>query len=136
MKRGVAIFTKACFGHPSPSKRQKLNATAYSFGAPAVLRTYHFATPSYTRRWLRTTPSMTGRRFRETFYFVSTFASATIPTKQRTSPTGGYQPSRSLSMAGSVSISLPNKNFLTYKIYIKKSQKKTSKSCKSHYFTW
>jgi hypothetical protein len=27
-KRGVAIFAKACFGHPSPSKRQKLNATA------------------------------------------------------------------------------------------------------------
>jgi hypothetical protein len=26
--RGVAIFAKACFGHPSPSKRQKLNATA------------------------------------------------------------------------------------------------------------
>jgi hypothetical protein len=23
--RGVAIFAKACFGHPSPSKRQKLN---------------------------------------------------------------------------------------------------------------
>jgi hypothetical protein len=22
--RGVAIFAKACFGHPSPSKRQKL----------------------------------------------------------------------------------------------------------------
>jgi hypothetical protein len=25
--RGVAIFAKACFGHPSPSKQQKLNAT-------------------------------------------------------------------------------------------------------------
>jgi len=24
----VAIFAKACFGHPSPSKRQKLNATS------------------------------------------------------------------------------------------------------------
>ncbi|MGZ8189293.1 MAG: hypothetical protein ACXWTN_11075 [Methylosarcina sp.] len=35
--RGVAIFTKACFGHPSPSKRQKMNATALAFGAPAVL---------------------------------------------------------------------------------------------------
>jgi hypothetical protein len=33
-KRGVAIFAKACFGHPSPSKRQKLNATANAFGAP------------------------------------------------------------------------------------------------------
>jgi hypothetical protein len=34
--RGVAIFAKACFGHPSPSKRQKLNATANAFGAPAA----------------------------------------------------------------------------------------------------
>ena len=32
--RGVAIFAKACFGHPSPSKQQKLNATANAFGAP------------------------------------------------------------------------------------------------------
>jgi len=30
----VAIFAKACFGHPSPSKRQKLNATAKAFGYP------------------------------------------------------------------------------------------------------
>ncbi|MGZ8201402.1 MAG: hypothetical protein ACXWUC_11510, partial [Methylosarcina sp.] len=37
INRGVAIFAKACFGHPSPSKRQKLNATALAFGAPAVL---------------------------------------------------------------------------------------------------
>ena len=42
--RGVAIFAKACFGHPSPSKRQKLNATTNAFGAPDVLRTCHFAT--------------------------------------------------------------------------------------------
>ena len=42
--RGVAIFAKACFGHPSPSKRQKLNATANAFGAPDVLRTCHFTT--------------------------------------------------------------------------------------------
>ena len=41
---GVAIFAKACFGHPSPSKRQKLNATTNAFGAPDVLRTCHFAT--------------------------------------------------------------------------------------------
>jgi hypothetical protein len=33
-KRGVAIFAKACFGYPSPSKRQKLTATANAFGAP------------------------------------------------------------------------------------------------------
>ncbi|WP_230990916.1 hypothetical protein [Bathymodiolus platifrons methanotrophic gill symbiont] len=44
LQRGVAIFAKACFGHPSPSKRQKLNATANAFGAPDVLRTCHFAT--------------------------------------------------------------------------------------------
>ncbi|WP_221902157.1 transposase, partial [Bathymodiolus platifrons methanotrophic gill symbiont] len=44
VRRGVAIFAKACFGHPSPSKRQKLNATANTFGAPDVLRTCHFAT--------------------------------------------------------------------------------------------
>ncbi|TXL16094.1 hypothetical protein BMR05_00810 [Methylococcaceae bacterium HT4] len=44
LARGVAIFAKACFGHPSPSTRQKLNATANAFGAPDVLRTCHFAT--------------------------------------------------------------------------------------------
>ncbi len=43
-ERGVAIFAKACFGHPSPSKRQKLNPTTNAFGAPDVLRTCHFAT--------------------------------------------------------------------------------------------
>jgi len=32
--RGVAIFAKACCGHPSPSKRQKLNATTYVSGSP------------------------------------------------------------------------------------------------------
>jgi hypothetical protein len=32
------------FVHPSPSKQQKLNATANAFGAPDVLRTCHFAT--------------------------------------------------------------------------------------------
>ena len=82
--RGVAIFAIACFGHPSPSKRQKLNATTIAFGAPAVLRTCHFATPSYTRCWLRSTTSNDWTAFRETFYFVYTYASASIPTKQRT----------------------------------------------------
>ena len=33
-KKRVAIFAEACFGHPSPSKRQKLNATANAFGCP------------------------------------------------------------------------------------------------------
>ncbi|OOZ39023.1 hypothetical protein BOW53_13335 [Solemya pervernicosa gill symbiont] len=36
--RGVAIFAEACFGRPSPSKRQILNATVYAYGAPTVLR--------------------------------------------------------------------------------------------------
>ncbi|QKQ25518.1 Cys-tRNA(Pro) deacylase [Candidatus Reidiella endopervernicosa] len=36
---GVAIFARVCFGHPSPSKQQKLNATVYACGAPTVLRT-------------------------------------------------------------------------------------------------
>ncbi|TXK94949.1 hypothetical protein BMR02_13390 [Methylococcaceae bacterium HT1] len=34
LNRGVAIFAKACFGHPSPSKQQKLNATTYASGGP------------------------------------------------------------------------------------------------------
>ncbi len=33
--KGVAIFAKACFWHPSPSKRQKLNATANACGCPS-----------------------------------------------------------------------------------------------------
>ncbi|NYT47237.1 MAG: DDE-type integrase/transposase/recombinase [Candidatus Methanofishera endochildressiae] len=38
-KGGVAIFAKACFGHPSPSKRQKLNATAMPSAPRFVLVT-------------------------------------------------------------------------------------------------
>jgi len=74
-RRGVAIFAKACFGRPSPSKRQKLNATTNAFGAPDVLRTCHFATTN--------TPSNDWTAFRNAFYFVSTYANAPIPTKQR-----------------------------------------------------
>jgi hypothetical protein len=48
-KRGVAIFAKACFGHPSPSKRQKLNATANAFGAP--IRPRHLVP---TQQWVGT----------------------------------------------------------------------------------
>ncbi|OOZ37965.1 hypothetical protein BOW53_16855 [Solemya pervernicosa gill symbiont] len=36
--RGVAIFAKVCFGHPSPSKQQKLHATVYACGAPGGQR--------------------------------------------------------------------------------------------------
>ncbi|QKQ25581.1 glycosyltransferase [Candidatus Reidiella endopervernicosa] len=38
-KPGVAIFARVCFGHPSPSKQQKLHATVYACGASTVLRT-------------------------------------------------------------------------------------------------
>ena len=33
--RGVAIFAKACFGRPSPSKQQKLNATYQCLRRPS-----------------------------------------------------------------------------------------------------
>jgi hypothetical protein len=49
LKRGVAIFAKACFGHPSPSKRQKLNAPANAFGAP--IRPRHLVPTHSTGQW-------------------------------------------------------------------------------------
>jgi hypothetical protein len=60
--RGVAILAKACFGHPSPSKRQKLNATANAFGAPDVLR--GFALDSFYKLKLTrlTLPAMENER--------------------------------------------------------------------------
>ena len=33
--KGVAIFAKDCFGHPSPSNRQKLNATNHCLRRPS-----------------------------------------------------------------------------------------------------
>ena len=33
--KGVAIFAKDCFGHPSPSNRQKLNATNQCLRRPS-----------------------------------------------------------------------------------------------------
>ncbi|QKQ26777.1 hypothetical protein [Candidatus Reidiella endopervernicosa] len=36
---GESLFCESLFGHPSPSKQQKLNATIYAYGAPTVLRT-------------------------------------------------------------------------------------------------
>ncbi|QKQ25521.1 PAS domain S-box protein [Candidatus Reidiella endopervernicosa] len=36
---GSRYFAKVCFGHPSPSKQQKLHATVYACGAPTVLST-------------------------------------------------------------------------------------------------
>ncbi|QKQ25638.1 GAF domain-containing protein [Candidatus Reidiella endopervernicosa] len=38
-RAGGRYFAKVCFGHPSPSKQQKLHATVYACGAPTVLRT-------------------------------------------------------------------------------------------------
>ena len=35
IKMGVAIFAKDCFGHPSPSNRQKLNATNHCLRRPS-----------------------------------------------------------------------------------------------------
>ncbi len=43
--RRVATFATACFGHPSPSKRQKLNATVY-FAPQAPIRPFHSFRPS------------------------------------------------------------------------------------------
>ncbi len=54
--RGVAIFAKACFGHPSPSKRQKLNATSGQREPqlPSAHRTVR--TGPYTAPHIRHTP--------------------------------------------------------------------------------
>jgi hypothetical protein len=76
-KRGVAIFAKACFGHPSPSKRQKLNATANAFGAP--IRPRHLVP---TQQGVGTLAPNDLTPCRMAFYFVSTFAIAQTPTKQ------------------------------------------------------
>ena len=76
--RGVAIFAKACFGHPSPSKRQKLNATAANaFGAP--IRPRHLVP---TQQGVGTLAPNGLTPCRMAFYFVSTFAIAQTPTKQ------------------------------------------------------
>ena len=77
-QRGVAIFAKACFGHSSPSKRQKLNATANAFGAP--IRPRHLVP---TQQGVGTLAPNDLTPCRMAFYFVYTYASATIPTKQR-----------------------------------------------------
>ncbi|TXL04748.1 hypothetical protein BMR07_11565, partial [Methylococcaceae bacterium CS1] len=73
----VAIFAKACFGHPSPSKRQKLNATADAFGAP--IRPRHHVP---TQQGVGTLAPNDLTPCRMAFYFVSTFAIAQTPTKQ------------------------------------------------------
>nr|CAC9597913.1 hypothetical protein [uncultured Gammaproteobacteria bacterium] len=75
--RGVAIFAKACFGHPSPSKRQKLNATANAFGA--TIRPCHLVP---TQQGVGTLAPNDLTPCRMAFYFVSTFAIAQTPTKQ------------------------------------------------------
>ena len=65
--RGVAIFAKACFGHPSPSKRQKLNATAIAFGPqPSCV---HATSPLHRKLGAGyvALPQMTGRRVGKPF---------------------------------------------------------------------
>ena len=76
-RRGGAIFAKACFGHPSPSKRQKLNATANAFGAP--IRPRHLVP---TQQEVGTLAPNDLTPCRMAFYFVSSFAIAQTPTKQ------------------------------------------------------
>ncbi|QKQ28078.1 hypothetical protein [Candidatus Reidiella endopervernicosa] len=53
---GSRYFAKVCFGHPSPSKQQKLNATIYAYGAPTscvrcvITSSRLYTTPSVTLR--------------------------------------------------------------------------------------
>ncbi len=68
--RGVPIFAKAYFGHPSPSKRQKLNATAYAFGGAGFVAL----------------PQMTGRSFGMSFILSS--PALTLRFRQNNDPTG------------------------------------------------
>jgi hypothetical protein len=48
--RGVAIFAKACFGHSSPIKRQKLNATANAWRLPGFVLLLSLATQQGDRQ--------------------------------------------------------------------------------------
>jgi len=104
-RRRVAIFAKACFGHPSPSKRQKLNATANAFGAPDVPRRPAYVPLRHYHRKLGagfvTLPQMTGRRFGMPFFLSSPTLALRFRQNNGPTPSGDYQPSRSLSMAGS-----------------------------------
>ena len=79
----ATIYAKACFGHPSPSKRQKNTWQLLPSAPRFVLRTCHYATSSFLSMQLRNTPSNDFTPCRNAFYFVSTYASASIPTKQR-----------------------------------------------------
>ncbi|GFO73488.1 hypothetical protein BJAS_P4315 [Bathymodiolus japonicus methanotrophic gill symbiont] len=99
---GVAIFAKACFGHPSPSKRQKLNATTNAFGGPrrpayVPLRHYHRKLGA----GFVTLPQMTGRRFGMPFILSTPTLALRFRQNNGPTPSGDYQPSLSLSMAGS-----------------------------------
>ncbi len=83
--RGVAIFAKACFGHPSPSKRQKLNATANAFGAP--IRPRHLVP---TQQGVGTLAPNDLTPCRMAFYFVSGQREPQLPSAHRTVRTGPY----------------------------------------------
>ncbi|WP_236860608.1 hypothetical protein [Candidatus Reidiella endopervernicosa] len=68
---GSRYFAKVCFGHPSPSKQQKLNATIYAYGAPtSCVRCV------ITSSRLYTTPSVTLRRHKAAAASSSSFARA------------------------------------------------------------
>jgi hypothetical protein len=68
-KRGAVFFVKVCFGLPTQSKRQNLNATANAFGAP--IRPRHLVP---TQQGVGTLAPNDLTPCRMTFYFVSTFA--------------------------------------------------------------
>ncbi|QKQ25958.1 hypothetical protein [Candidatus Reidiella endopervernicosa] len=62
---GSRYFAKVCFGHPSPSKQQKLNATVYAYGAPtSCVRCV------ITSSRLYTTPSVTLRRHKPLLHLL------------------------------------------------------------------
>ncbi|QKQ25370.1 hypothetical protein [Candidatus Reidiella endopervernicosa] len=70
-RSGSRYFAKVCFGHPSPSKQQKLNATIYAYGAPtSCVRCV------ITSSRLYTTPSVTLRRHKAAAASSSSFARA------------------------------------------------------------
>ncbi|QKQ28227.1 GGDEF domain-containing protein [Candidatus Reidiella endopervernicosa] len=84
---GVAIFAEACFGHPSPSKRQILNATVYAYGAPtSCVRCV------ITSSRLYTTPSLTLRRHKAAAASSPSFAHASTTNMQTASTIGTNRP--------------------------------------------
>ncbi|QKQ25874.1 cyclic nucleotide-binding domain-containing protein [Candidatus Reidiella endopervernicosa] len=80
---GSRYFAEACFGHPSPSKRQILNATVYAYGAPtSCVRCV------ITSSRLYTTPSVTLRRHKAAAASSPSFAHASTTNRQTASTIG------------------------------------------------